>query len=257
MSSGAAPVLVALGTIAAVALVVVIGSLEGPSRPAGSTAAATAQASPPTGRVATPAPSSQLAATGIPPLEDGEIPPADGPDYFDEAQMSSGGILAALESCIDSAIKTDPTLAAKPTLLEAYCACTVDAMRKNKGRSSLDITKLAPTWPQLERCGQFGKESAASFAGPTPFEKSAYDNSETLGKLVRGCEKRKADEGANVRWRINYCPCYVDAIRSHKDRPVITPQEQKVCSSIASYVESTRHHLTRRQFLHLAASQQQ
>jgi hypothetical protein len=187
----------------------------------------------------------------IPPLLPGESPPRDTPDYFDSAELDSGAIVTAIESCRQGATNTDPALAQQTALLENYCQCTVDAMRKNKGKAELDPTKHVPTWAQLQRCAGFAK----SLPGPdarTPFGISSYDGSAVVANLYFGCERREGTQARTVRNRIAYCSCYVDAMRSHKERPIVTPQEIALCERLATHAEQSRQHLTHRQFAALA-----
>ena len=190
-----------------------------------------------------------------------EVAPNDEPDYFAPKEMCSGGVLTGIESCKAAAIRTQASLSQRSVFLESYCACSIDAMRMNKGSASFDPKHHVPTWAQLEKCGTFaksledqnllvpavGENSERPHTAQTPFNRSVF-HSENVAILVRGCEHRAAEKGMSVGHRIIYCSCWADAMRSHKDRPLVTPDEEWLCQRVADYREATHQHMTVRQF---------
>jgi hypothetical protein len=198
-----------------------------------------------------PAPEPTDAPLVIPPLRPGESAPDDEPDYFDPTEVGSGAIVALIETCKDSAVKSEPTMIGQPAFLERYCACTADAVRKNKGKRELNPQTQMPSWAQLRTCADFAKATAPLSRG-TPFATSAYDNSAAVATLYFGCRRRSSEE--KRRDDTLYCSCYVDAMRSHKRAPVVTADEAATCEQFAAYTDRTEHLLTPRQFAALAAA---
>ena len=157
-------------------------------------------------------------------------PKVDQPNPFQPEELSSAGVVAAAEGCEQAATESDPGLRSAQWLAR-YCACSVDALRKNKGKAALDLERHTPTWNQLARC----KPHAMQLAHPdgrSPFNQSRF-NTVYVTQLVRGCENRMATQGKGVAFRIRYCGCYVDALRAQGERPYVSPEATAKCEALA------------------------
>jgi hypothetical protein len=178
----------------------------------------------------------------VPPLLSGESPPTEGPNYFDAREISSGGVVAGLDSCENAARKSSPNFA-KETI-DSYCTCVIDAARRNF-RASRDITKVSATSDQLQQCGRY-VQGVGSSIGSSPFATAFPRSTPNVVQAWLGCVRTfDAEHGP-------FCDCYVDAWLSNPQRPTVSPSDKHRCQIYGQYWALTKTHLTARQFRALA-----
>jgi hypothetical protein len=180
----------------------------------------------------------------VPALLSGEVPPLEQPNYFAPQGLSSGAILAAIESCEDpTASEPNP---ARRALKGRFCGCAIDAALKNKGVAPFEPKRHAASYEQLKRCAQF---SHTPNLGETasPFGDSLRHNSLAIADMGSRCESGRTSYDGFEHAMI-YCSCIVDALVVDAERPVITPDEKADCEQVATYRIAAGSHMTLRQF---------
>jgi hypothetical protein len=176
----------------------------------------------------------------VPPLQPGEAPPIETPNYFEPEEMSSGGIAAGFLSCQSAASKSSPDLSTE--LVERYCVCVVDALRRN-ARTSGDHANSGPTVDQVQRCGAAARSDNAS-----PFAFASPRSTAEEVKMWLRCMRAKDGHGP-------YCECFVDAVLAAMRNPnseVFSHADDQRCVAVDAYWSATKKHLTVRQFQALA-----
>jgi hypothetical protein len=178
------------------------------------------------------------APTEVPELLPNEVLPADSPDYFEPGEVSSGGVVAALDSCETAAGKSAPTLS--KDLISAYCLCVIDAFRRNF-QGAKDADKSSATVNQLQACAATARSGTAS-----PYAFAGLRGTPKVRELWSGCERVFGD-----RHGVIYCECVVDATLAaynHPDAPVISSTDRMRCEIADRHWATTKTHLTLRQF---------
>jgi hypothetical protein len=148
---------------------------------------------------------------------------ADEPNLFEPGELATGAISVLIHSCMESSEASMPSWL--PVTRARYCSCVADAARVEYRRSPIEPM---PTWTQLRTCANWAVESY-SFDGRTPFNPSEL-NSWTIFRLDQSCW---AQNNLEARAEVAYCGCWVDALRSHGERPMVTPQEEAYCHAAA------------------------
>ncbi len=190
-----------------------------------------------------PTPTSAAASStiGVPPLLPGEKVPMDQPNYFEPREQDSGGVMASLASCEESARKSGPNIPAEQ--IARYCRCVTDAMRTNF-RVTHDSAQSVATWEQLRTCGATTKSGAGS-----PYATAFPRSTENIVALSLDCLKKNGAKDHGV-----FCGCYVDALIKNT-RPLVSPEDARGCETADRYFDATKTHLTPRQFAALERGQ--
>jgi DnaJ-like protein len=181
-------------------------------------------------------------ALDVPPLLPDEWAPTEVPNYFEQREISSGGIVAAFDACKRATLKNPPTPGQLP---EWYCTCTVDSWRKNF-RSTADLSKIGASWDQIQRCGAYAiptfQQLTSGIPPPSPFATPFPRDTASVMNLWNACVRERT--GGT---RVLFCDCYVDAQLKGKG-PSVSPADERKCEILARYSARIGLNLTARQF---------
>jgi len=150
--------------------------------------------------------------------------------------MGAGGIAAAFQSCQASANGADASLPADKVTL--YCACIVDAWRKNTHDAPDPTSAPSPTKDQVQQCGvavRAGLLSPYAFAYPRI--------TQDVLNSWQACLDRDGQKDHGL-----YCGCFVDGTLKIPGGRLPTPPDQKRCELADRYYVSTKARPTLRQF---------
>ena len=175
----------------------------------------------------------------VPPLQAGEVPPVDVPNYFDPREFGSG-TAAVYASCVETISKAAAEVEA--TVRGAYCLCLSDAARSNVRGGRTPI----PTDAQQEKCVTYAKHPS----GTSPYARGLPKPTSNIIAVLMSClDQVPADTSRTYGARV--CSCTIDATLKNG---TASSRDIDRCSIAARYSERTGINLTRRQFAALRAT---
>lgn len=177
----------------------------------------------------------------IPPLLPDEKPPTDTPNFF-AADLSSGGIMVGVHDCVEAATRDE---AMDEPFANRYCICMIDLWRARFRMNGGDFQQAIPTFEGLRDCADYARAEQ-----PPPFAYAWPRDVHTIVRLEKNCWVKAKRTHADIY--VYMCACTTDLALSGGERLVVDENESKRCEIAARYYETTRRHLTIRQFKGIA-----
>jgi hypothetical protein len=186
---------------------------------------------------------------------------------FDYLDLTSAAVLSRIEGCLEGARKADARIPKLPewpgpnillTLpdgqardIAQYCSCSADIVRRNMRQFKTDAAeeRSQATYSQLEQCAAHA--ASARFPSSSPFD-GARLASAAIAQLQLTCEADPT-KGADSKYRMHYCSCFNDALRTNTERPFVSPQDQLLCKYIGALGQAGKLPIAATQLIWLRA----
>ncbi|MDP9033355.1 MAG: J domain-containing protein [Myxococcota bacterium] len=172
-----------------------------------------------------------LSGPYIVPLLPNETPPPAPLNYFEPAAPSVALIADWYEACQSGGPLLDPVRK------EAYCACAADVRRRKFGPKTVEGPLTATETNSCLAAARTGVPSTYAFASPA--------STIEIWKDWTRCREREGAHGSD-------CACAHDlelAVKSAKVKSSLRPLLSRRCEMEHRYWETTKKHLTLRQFI--------
>ncbi|MDP9150656.1 MAG: J domain-containing protein [Myxococcota bacterium] len=183
-----------------------------------------------------PAPSSPY----VVPLLPNETPPSAALNYFEPGAPSVALIADWYEACQSGGPLLDPVRK------DAFCACDADIRRRKFASKTVEGPLTATQISQCLAAARAGVPSTYAFPSPA-------STSEIWKDWSRCKERNEGAQGSD-------CACAQDlelSVKSGKVKSSLRPLLSRRCEMAHQYWETTKKHLTLRQFVELAPAQRE